>query len=226
MVYKIITQQYKLPVIVGGTGFYLDSLLDGINSDEIPVDQILRNSLENQSIFVLQEKLKKIDEEYYYNLNNSERNNPRRLIRKIEILEYLNKHPQPKDKKEGLSKNHQILKIGLTADKKILDKRIEKRVVKRIEQGMLEETKKLITEGLTYERMRELGLEYSVMADFFEGVISTKDEFVFILQQKIKQYAKRQMTWFKRDKQIFWIDINEKNYVAKVEKLVQDWYNT
>jgi tRNA dimethylallyltransferase len=74
--------------------------------------------------------------------------------------------------------------------------------------------------------MRQLGLEYGVIADFLEGVIRTKDEFIFILQTKIKQFAKRQLTWFKNDSDIVWFDISDKNYISKVEKKVQAWYNT
>ena len=223
---KTISNQNKLPIIVGGTGFYLDGLLYGVESDQIPADDELRKKLAAQDLTVTQDLLKQLDEDYFYSLNNSEQNNQRRLIRKIEILQYMQKNPHPVAPKAGLDRKFNILKIGLTADKETLDKRIEDRVIKRVDRGMLEETKTLQQTGLGYHRMRELGLEYRVMADFFEGIIATKAEFIFTLQQKIKQFAKRQLTWFKRDKDIVWIDITEKKYAQKVEKLVQDWYNT
>jgi tRNA dimethylallyltransferase len=220
------TREFKLPIIVGGTGFYLDGLLYGVDSDQIPADENLRKNLLDMDLKKVQQMLFQLDEDYFNSLNNSEKNNQRRLIRKIEILQYRQKNPELILEKKGLSKEFQLLKIGLTADKKVLDKRIDQRVFKRVEQGMLEETEILHNKGLTYPRMRQLGLEYGVMADYFEGIIKSKNQFVFVLQQKIKQFAKRQLTWFKRDKEIVWIDITEKNYLQKVEKLVQAWYNS
>lgn len=220
------TREFKLPIIVGGTGFYLDGLLYGVDSDQIPADENLRKNLLDMDLQKVQQMLFQLDEDYFNSLNNSEKNNQRRLIRKIEILQYRQKNPELILEKKGLSKEFQLLKIGLTADKKVLDKRIDQRVFKRVEQGMLEETEILHKKGLTYTRMRQLGLEYGVMADYFEGIIKSKDQFIFVLQQKIKQFAKRQLTWFKRDKEIVWIDITEKNYLQKVEKLVQAWYNS
>ncbi len=220
------TREFKLPIIVGGTGFYLDGLLYGVDSDQIPADENLRKNLLDMDLQKVQQMLFQLDEDFFNSLNNSEKNNQRRLIRKIEILQYRQKNPELILEKKGLSKEFQLLKIGLTADKKVLDKRIDQRVFKRVEQGMLEETEILHNKGLTYPRMRQLGLEYGVMADYFEGIIKSKDQFVFVLQQKIKQFAKRQLTWFKRDKEIVWIDITEKNYLQKVEKLVQAWYNS
>lgn len=221
-----ITRSYKLPIIVGGTGFYLTGLLKRVETDAIPADRELRSELEALSIEEIQKKLIDLAPEYFDSLNNSEKNNTRRLIRKIEVLIYQMTNPSQRENISGLLKNYQVLMIGLTADKKVLDKRVETRVVKRVEQGMLEETLELHKKGLNYDRMRELGLEYGVMADYFEGVIPTKEHFIAILQLKIKQYVKRQLTWFKKDQEIIWIDITQKNYLQKVEKLVQDWYNT
>lgn len=221
-----ISAQYKLPIIVGGTGFYLDGVLKGIDTDSIPENTALREILEALSLEEVQDRLKKRSPELFEELNNSEKHNQRRLTRKIEVLEYLGSRDQAKKPSKGLTDEYDILKIGLTAGKNILDKRIEGRVIKRVEQGMIEETEELIKKGLTFDRMRQLGLEYGVIADFLEGVIGSKVEFIYILQQKIKQFAKRQLTWFKRDKEIVWIDITDKNYLQKVEKLVEDWYNT
>jgi tRNA dimethylallyltransferase len=221
-----ITRNYKLPIIVGGTGFYLTGLLKGVETDTIPADKELRSELELLSIEEIQKKLIDLSPEYFDSLNNSEKNNTRRLIRKIEVLKYQMANPSQSNNISGLLKKYQVLKIGLIADKKVLDQRVETRVVKRVEQGMLEEALELHRKGLTYDRMRELGLEYGVMADYFEGVIPTKEHFITILQLKIKQYVKRQLTWFKKDQEIIWIDITQKNYLQKVEKLVQDWYNT
>jgi tRNA dimethylallyltransferase len=169
--------------------------------------------------------MQRLDKNFFDQLNNSERNNSRRLIRKIEILTYLQDNPGLQ-KKTGLLTKYNVLKIGLTAEKNVLNKRIEQRVKKRVEQGMLEEGIRLYQNGLSYKRMRDLGLEYGVMADFFEGVIKSEAEFIAILQQEIKQYAKRQLTWFKRDKEIVWFDITKKDFSKKVEERVSSWYNS
>jgi tRNA dimethylallyltransferase len=217
---------YKLPIIVGGTGFYLKGLLNGIDTDKVPEDSELRQELEQLSLEEIQTRLKSLAPDFFNELNNSEKHNQRRLIRRIEVLKYLQSVDVSKEKPQGISQKYDVLKIGLTVDKKELDKRIEQRVVKRVEQGMIGESESLIKKGLTFERMRQLGLEYGVIADFLEGVIRTKDEFIFILQTKIKQFAKRQLTWFKNDSDIVWFDISDKNYISKVEKKVQAWYNT
>ncbi len=225
-VVNTISGEYKLPIIVGGTGFYLKGVLNGIETDKVPEDSELRQELEQLSLEEIQTRLKSLAPDFFNELNNSEKHNQRRLIRRIEILNYLQSEDVSKEKPQGLSQKYDVLKIGLTADKKVLDKRIEQRVVKRVEQGMIEESEVLIKKGLTFDRMRQLGLEYGVMADLLEGVIRTKSEFVFILQTKIKQFAKRQLTWFKSDRDIVWIDISEKNFMEKVEKKVQAWYNS
>jgi tRNA dimethylallyltransferase len=191
----------------------------------VPINQDLRDKLEPKNLADLQEEMQRLDKNFFDQLNNSERNNSRRLIRKIEILTYLQDNPGLQ-KKTGLLTKYNVLKIGLTAEKNVLNKRIEQRVKKRVEQGMLEEGIRLYQNGLSYKRMRDLGLEYGVMADFFEGVIKSEAEFIAILQQEIKQYAKRQLTWFKRDKEIVWFDITKKDFSKKVEERVSSWYNS
>lgn len=213
-------KQKTLPVLVGGTGFYLNGLLDGNETAFLPPDPVLRSDLEKMSIDALQEKLLTISPLVYTRLNNSEKNNPRRLIRKIEIA-----LSPAGEKVAGIRKESDVLLIGLTAKREILNERIEMRVIKRVKEGMIQEAIDLHEQGLSYDRMRQLGLEYGVMADFLEGSIKSEEEFILVLQQKIKQFAKRQMTWFKRDKRIFWFDITEKDLQQKVAKMVQDWYN-
>jgi tRNA dimethylallyltransferase len=221
-----IAGEYKLPIIVGGTGFYLKGLLNGIETDKVPEDLKLRQELETLSLEEVQTRLKTLAPDFFNELNNSEQHNKRRLIRRIEVLKYLQTIDASKEKPLGLSQKYDVLKIGLTTEKKVLDKRIEQRVIKRVDQGMIGESEDLIKKGLTFDRMRQLGLEYGVIADLLEGIIRTKDEFIFILQTKIKQFAKRQLTWFKSDPDIVWFDISDKNYISKVENIVQAWYNT
>ena len=220
-----VVSRRKLPIIVGGTGLYLKGLLRGFKQMEIPIDLELREELEALSLEEVQNKLKKLNEEYFSSLNTSELHNKRRLIRKIEI-------ELPKDAgKEnnavgGIEVNFDVLKIGLETKREVLYKRIDTRVERRVFAGMIQEAEQLHENGLSFERMRDLGLEYGMLADYLEGPNLTKKEFVERLQFKIHQYAKRQLTWFKADAEIKWFDIMEKDFQEKVEDYVLGWYNT
>lgn len=224
---EVITRlatEKKVPIIVGGTGLYLKGLLEGFSKMEVPLDLNLREELEELSLEEIHQRLRKLDADYFASLNNSELNNKRRLIRKVEII-LLQEQAQEQVFSRGIKDEFEILKIGLTAEREILYARIDQRVLKRINLGMIEEAEKLHKEGLSFERMRQLGLEYSLLADFLEGVIPNKDQFVEKLQYRIHQYAKRQLTWFRADSEIEWFDITDEDFYDKVASRVRDWYN-
>lgn len=219
-----IRERGKLPIIVGGTGFYLKALLEGLSSLSIPVDQKLRKELEELSLDQLQKKLQEVSPQKWEKMNTSDRQNPRRLIRAIELG--ISPRRSPYGYLRGVSASCNILKIGLTTPRQILYKRINERVVSRINQGMVDEAKRLHKEGLTFKRMKQLGLEYGVLADFLEGAVKTEDEVIKIMQGKIHGYARRQITWFKKEENILWFDISHKNYADKVENLAAKWYDS
>jgi tRNA dimethylallyltransferase len=220
-----IVSRGKLPIIVGGTGLYLKALLHGLPNLEKPVDPKLREELEKLNLEELQEKLADLSSSVFKSLNFSERNNPRRLIRHIELQSNSSGTSNIQNTSYNIQ-NFDLLKIGLTTARAVLNERIDQRVKSRIEQGMIEEAENLHKKGLSFKRMRELGLEYRYLADYLEGVIKDKEEFITILQNKIHQYAKRQMTWFKKEPGIKWFDIQDEEVSYKVEKLVQEWYNS
>lgn len=216
-----IQKSGKLPIIVGGTGLYLKGLLYGFSNLGIPINLNLRKKLEKLSLQELQNKLQEIDVKKWDKMNNSDRQNTRRLIRAIELVVM---EPQKRFNIYDLRiKNADILKIGLTLQRDILYERIDERVKKRIKMGMVEEAKNLHRAGLSLKRMRQLGLEYGVLADYLKKKI-TNEELIKILQRKIHAYARRQETWFKKEQQVSWFDITKKNYVTKVENLVAKWY--
>lgn len=219
-----ILSQDKLPIIVGGTGLYLKGFLEGLSELSIPVDEKLRADLEKLDLSLLQEKLKSLSSGTYQNLSESDKKNQRRLIRALEKI-LLQDQKDVSKLVTGVMHNYQVLKIGLTAPRQILYERIDKRVVSRIDQGMIEEAQVLFRNGLSLKRMRELGLEYKYLTYLLEQKL-TKEDFVKILQFKIHQYAKRQLTWFKNEREVCWFDITEANLKARVEKIVSDWYNT
>ncbi|MBI2086411.1 tRNA (adenosine(37)-N6)-dimethylallyltransferase MiaA [Candidatus Daviesbacteria bacterium] len=221
-VIKKICANGKLPIVVGGTGLYLKALLEGLPNLIVPLDLKLRKELEKLPLGELQKRLQKISTKKWKDMNNSDRQNPRRLIRAIEIVILSKTHFDSSSKTKRAA---DILKIGLTAAREILYQRIDERVIKRIDQGMITEAKSLHTKGLILKRMRSLGLEYRVLADYLEGEIGNIKELIKILQGKIHHYAKRQITWFKKEKGVNWFDITDENYPVKVENLITKWYD-
>lgn len=187
----------KTPIIVGGTGFYIQALVDGLILPEVPPNTELRKDLTKKSLSELQEILKKLDEKRYITID---KNNPHRLIRAIEIATTLGEVPK-------LQKNSKYdpTFIGIEISMDELRKKIHTRLISRIEAGMIDEVKKLHKEGLSWKRMEQLGLEYRYLSRFLQNKI-TKEEMLTELETAICQYAKRQMTWFKRDKRIKWLN--------------------
>lgn len=217
-----VTRRSKLPIIVGGTGLYLKALLEGLPNLTIPVDPKFRETLESLSKQALQQKLKELSLKRWEELNHSDRENPRRLLRAIEliIMYPYRKTTQMSDLK---TQNYDILKIGLTAPRPVIYKKVDSRVLARAKLGMVEEAK-VCRERLGLQRMRELGLEYGVLADYFEGKITTKEKLWKVMKNKIHAYVRRQETWFKKESNVHWFDVTEKEYLEKVEKRVFLWY--
>lgn len=236
---KDIDQRGKLPIVVGGTGLYLKGLLGGIPNLAVPVDKKLRKSLEKLSLNKLQKKLQEINSDKWQSMNQSDRQNPRRLVRAVELSMSSLRMQGSKKQTDywipayagmtGLTvQNFKVLKIGLTASRVVLYKRVDERVVSRIKQGMVEEAKTLYNNSLTLKRMKQLGLEYGVLADYLSGVIKGiqgNQGLVKVMQSKIHGYVRRQLTWFKKEKNINWFDITEKSYIKTIENLMISWYH-
>ena len=218
--YKTITQQKiqeiiareKTPIICGGTGFYIDAVTKGIILPEVAPNSALRKKLEHKTTKELVRILTKLDP---IRIKTIDIQNNIRLIRAIEIATKLGAVPTLKHDVP----NYTFIKIGLFAEPKILAMRIEKRLHARMKIGMLQEAKRLHTQGLSWKRMDSLGLEYRYLARHLQNKI-TKQEMLAILKTEISHYAKRQMTWFKRDKEIVWFDVGNKISITKILKLL------
>ncbi len=193
-----INKKNKVPIICGGTGFYIDSLLLGLDIPEVPPNNALRKKLYSKSAEALFEYLKKIDPE---RAKSIDKDNPVRLVRAIEIAKALGRVPNIK-----INSKYDVEWIGLTADREILRERIVKRLHARLKQGMIKEVKQLHADGVTWKRMYDFGLEYRYCSMLLQNKIS-KDDFEKILSDKIYQYAMRQLRWFKRNKKIKWIEV-------------------
>lgn len=191
----------KIPILCGGTGFYIDSFIDNTNLPEVETNEELRASLKTKNVDELFETLKTLNSARASKMNESDRKNTRRLIRAIEI--------------ESGEKNHEIttqsefifepIYIGINPPKEILYQRIHDRLIKRLNDGMLNEAIDLHNKGLSFERMEELGLEYRYMGRYLQNKL-TIEQMIAELEMEIKHYAKRQMTWFKRNKAISWYE--------------------
>lgn len=221
-----ISTREKLPIVVGGTGLYLRSLLYGFSSWGIGVDEDMRKELEGVELQIVQEKLKTLSPTIFESLNDSEKKNKRRLIRKIELLESSKPGFEGlinNDNFKGLAEKFKVLKIGLTLPRPEITRKIDERFEDWIDEGLIEEGGRLVESGVSLERLKEIGLQYGLLADLFNGKISV-EEFKSLGKRVIRQYAKRQMTWFKREKDVIWIDVTQKNWLEMVEKVVDEWY--
>ncbi len=189
-----IVSRGKTPIICGGTGYYIQSVTDNIIFQYIPKNEKLQAELEEKSIEELKDILEKIPKE---DGAKTDTENKRRLIRAIEIGTFLGKIPCIKKGPQ----NYDFEFIYLDFPDSVLQERIAKRLEARFEMGMIDEVKRLHTEGVAFKRLESFGLEYKYIALFLQGEIS-EEELSETLKTKIWQYAKRQRTWFKRDERI------------------------
>ncbi len=206
---KIIARK-KIPIICGGTGFYIQTITEGIAIPEIKPDAALRAKLEKETTEKLFARLKKLDPR---RAKNIDRNNRRRLIRSLEIVIKSGKQI-PALKSEP---KYKTLEIGIRRGGKELKSLIKKRLLERLKKGMVKEVINLKKSGLSWKRLEDFGLEYRYIAYYLQNKLSY-GEMVEKLRREIEQYAKRQMTWFKKDKKIRWI----KN-VKQAEKLIKNF---
>ncbi len=213
-----IWSQNKLPIVVGGTGFYISGLLGKIESLGIGPDWGSRKKLEQKSLDELLTTLQKLNSKKAADLNQSDKSNKRRLIRSIEIEKSATNIPA-----KTLSFDR-LLIMGLTASNEYLFERIDDWIEKRVAMGMIEETKKLHALGLSYKRMKELGLEYLYLSQLLKGE-ATKEEFLKGLKSASHDYARRQKTYFAKFSEAQWFDAEDEKSKEKLFKSALRWYN-
>lgn len=207
-----ISKRGKLPIIVGGTGFYIDALAGRISLPDIAPNARLRTTLNKKTVVELFEMLSKMDPNRAQSMDTpSERNNKIRLIRAIEIARALGASPSRHARVE-----YDVLWIGIAPKDVELKKRIRDRLRQRIRAGMVKEAVRLHTAGLSYKRMRELGLEYRSLARYLQGEI-TLPEMEKELQSDIWRYARKQIGYWKRNKEIRWFDPKSKKVLPTVK---------
>lgn len=204
-----ILSRGKLPIICGGTGFYIQSIVDNLVLPEVEPNPLLRKKLETKSALELFTLLKKMDPTRAQSIESK---NPARLVRAIEIATAIGKVPTFTETRGEIP--YDFLQIGLTLPESELKANISERTKARMKKGMVQEAQTLHELGLSWKRMHSLGLEYRFLAEHLQGKISKK-ELVENIEKGNWDYAKRQMTWFKRDTKIKWFNPKE---TEKIEK--------
>lgn len=187
----------NLPILAGGTGMYFDAVLYDISFPEVKPNKALRAELEKHSTEELLEMLSNKDPRRTETIDTQNR---RRIVRALEIVEELGAVPAPKHGPLV----YDALILGLKVDREILKERIHSRLSNTMQKGLIEETRWLMN-TVDRNRVDEFGLEYRIVASYIEGDIS-EGEMEEKLTQSLTQYAKRQMTWFKRNKDIAWVN--------------------
>ncbi len=203
----------RLPFLVGGTGLYVDAVADGYELSDKAPDHSLRAQLETYETPELYEMLKqKLPD------TDIDPKNRHRVMRALEKLEADDWRPA------GKAPRYSLLKLGVTWPREILKQRIDERLDRRLEEGMVEEVKVLLDEGVSEEFMVKLGLEYKYLTWYLTGKIGY-EQMREELAGAIKKFAKRQMTWFRRDPRIHWLDMSA-DPVSEAAELIGQFINS
>lgn len=217
---KIYANQH-IPIVVGGTGFYIQALLYNIDFSENDGDDSYRKELEeeakNRGGEILHERLKTVDPEAARQIHA---NNVKRVIRALEFYrqtgQKISEHNEKERRKES---PYRFIYFVLTDDRKKLYERIDRRVDQMMEEGLTAEVEALQKMGCTRDMVAMQGLGYKEILSYLEGEISL-DEAVYLLKRDTRHFAKRQITWFKRERDVVWI--NKEEYAYDEEKILQD----
>lgn len=204
--YQDIRSRGKVPILCGGTGLYIEAVLKGYHLSPVPQNQELRNRLEGKTLAELTQMLTELKQKTGSNMHNTtDVDSCQRAIRAIEIETYNIEHPTPR---RELPPVDSII-IGIDIDRELRREKITRRLKARLDEGMVDEVKALLEEGISPEDLIYYGLEYKFVTEYLMGQTSY-DEMFTRLEIAIHQFAKRQMTWFRgmerRGFRIHWID--------------------
>lgn len=217
--YNDIKSRGAFPVMCGGSGMYLESVLRGYRLIPVPENRDLRARLEEKTL----DELTTILAGYKNLHNNTDTDTKKRAIRAIEIEEYYATCPV----EERVFPSIRTLVVGVDVDREVRRERITKRLLQRLDEGLVEEVQGLIANGVTPEQLVYYGLEYKFVTMYVTGEISY-DEMVHNLEIAIHQFAKRQMTWFrgmeKRGTHIHWVDasLSRMEQINTIRELLYD----
>ena len=203
MAYKAIDgviEQGKLPLLVGGTGLYVRSVAEGYVFHEVPPDLQLRRELEALPIEALRHRLAargvELDTDCY--------NNRPRLVRLLEK----SLHGEEPHAEAERQPRYDVLTLGVSYPRETVCERIDQRLIARLKAGMIEEVVNLRKNGVSDEFLEGLGLEYRYILHYLTGAIPTEEALIEELGRAIKRFAKRQVSWFKKDRDVHWLDMS------------------
>ena len=200
----------KIPFLVGGTGLYVDSVTDGYELSDVEPDLALRAHLETFETPALYAMLKeKLPD------TQIDPKNRNRVMRALERLAADDYHPGRR------APRYETLKLGVTWPREMLKARIDERLERRLSQGMVEEVRSLLDAGVSTEFLMKLGLEYRYLTRYLLGEMGY-DQMVLELGNAIKKFAKRQMTWFRREENLHWLDM-DKDPVGQASLLIDEF---
>ncbi|MDD6482610.1 MAG: tRNA (adenosine(37)-N6)-dimethylallyltransferase MiaA [Lachnospiraceae bacterium] len=217
-----IYQNGKIPIVTGGTGFYIQALLYDIDFNKEEEDSSFRQEMTDYAklhgAHALHEKLRDIDPVSYETIHE---NNVKRVIRALEYY-HLNKTPISLHNQEQHEKQspYNFAYFVLTDDRQRLYQRIDKRVDLMMERGLLEEVKSLHAMGYHRDMVSMQGLGYKEILDYLEGNCSL-EEAVYIIKRETRHFAKRQLTWFRRERDVIWLDKNKYDEDAILQQMIE-----
>ena len=221
--YQDIQSRGVVPILCGGTGLYIEAVLKGYHLSPVPQNQALRDTLEGKSLAELTQMLSELKAKTGSNMHNkTDVDSCQRAIRAIEIETYNIENPTPR---RELPPVDSVI-IGINIDRELRREKITRRLKARLEEGMIDEVKALLDEGIAAEDLIYYGLEYKFVTEYITGKTSY-DEMYFRLEIAIHQFAKRQMTWFRgmerRGFKINWIDatLPMEEKIERIKKLWQ-----
>lgn len=212
----------KLPLLVGGSPHYIQAIVDHLDMPHIPPQLALRAQLEARPLADLLTQLQDLDPQSAATID---RKNPRRVIRALEVCIVSGK---PFSQQRGvIDPLYRCLLLGIQWPREVLYRRIDMRVDQRMQQGMVQETRNLLMQGISHERLQALGLEYRLTSLLLQGNFSSEAEMTQRLKYACHDFARRQLTWFRRDKRIVWIDgIEEDEAVLQAaDNCIQNFLN-
>ena len=203
-----IRHRCNLPFLVGGTGLYVSSVTEGYELSGCKPNLDYREELEHYAVkdlyAMLREKLPDAQVDPH---------NRNRITRLLERLHDGDFHPQ------GKNRRYHTLKIGITWDRENLQHRILERLDRRLQEGMIQEVQELLNAGVSQEFLLKLGLEYRLITKYLTGAIQSHEEMKQLLFIAIRQFAKRQMTWFRRDRDIHWLDVKGNPFAEACDQI-------
>lgn len=203
---KIFSTHHQA-IVVGGSGLYVQALCEGLDPVDLR-DEELRETLSKLSLTELQEKLKSLDKDYFEEVDQQ---NPQRLMRAIEVITLTGKTYSSLRTGKKKNRDFKIIKVGLTEEREILYERINNRVDEMVARGLEQEAKSFYNDKNEYT-LQTVG--YTEFFDYFDGKI-TKEEAIELIKRNSRRYAKRQLTWFRRDEEIQWFTIHEIEAIKK-----------